>query len=632
MRTKTLVSAFIVVACMLLMVGCGGGSSSSAPSSATGAPQPLSISFQPAPPSTLQVNGSTNLTAVVKNDASNAGVDWSLTCSKSGNCGSLSALHTPSGQASIYTPPASLSGNSQSVNVVAFASADHNQNVLAQLTVTGFGSVLKGSYVMQTHGVDVTGLPYHFAGVVVLDGNGNVTAGEQTYADSAMASSDPIVGGSYSIGPDGRGTLTLNTNNPNIGQLGIEVFSMVVLSSSNVLIAKLDDPTLNTASTSTAAGTMDLQTTTISAPAAGYAFVVNGTDVATFGPTAFGGVMNIDSPGTISGNGSVADQDVAGTVTTSSTLSGTVSGPDAMGAVKFTLTAGFASLPIQFTGYIVDATHIKLVECDNTTGTGFGFTSGVAIGQGSATGTFTSNSAFTGRYVFGILGQDFSGLPASLSLLGSLIPDGVGQLTGIEDQFYGGLFLGFSDHFGAHYNVDATGSGRIDTHITFQNNGSGPEYIFYLTGNGNPPLLLDFDSTLGAVAAGVMSPQLAPPFTFAGRYGLSFTQSLFGSENDGTGQVTADGTALTLTGTVDTNFFFSPIPNTPLTGTTMVFPNSGRAFGTLSNQLFSTPTINVTYYMIDSNHGYFVEADSLTTALLTFGYFAQRTPVCSTCP
>ena len=176
-------------------------------------------------------------------------------------------------------------------------------------------------------GVDATGFPYHFAGVVALDGNGNVTNGEQTYTDYAMSSSDAITGGRYSIGPDGRGTITLNTTNQNIGQAGIEVFSLVVLSSSNLLIAKLDDASINTLSTSTAAGTMDLQTTTIAAPTAGYAFVVNGTDVTTLSPTAFGGILNIDSPGGVSGNGSVADQDVGGAVTTNSLISGTISAP-----------------------------------------------------------------------------------------------------------------------------------------------------------------------------------------------------------------------------------------------------------------------------------------------------------------
>ena len=631
MATRIYIYVLAVCALTLLTVGCGGGSSGVSTSTASTTPQPLTISFQPAPPTSILLNGTTAVTAVVRNDPSNAGVDWALTCASQTNCGSLTPLHTASGAPANYTPPVNLTGNSQTVNIVAFASADHNLNVFTQLAVTGFASTLKGSYVMQARGVDATGFPYHFAGVVSLDGNGNVAAGEQTYTDVAMSSTDVIKGGSYSVGPDGRGTLTLNTANQNIGQLGVEVFNLAVLSSSNLLISKVDDPNISTASTSTGTGTMDLQTS-IAAPSGGYAFVASGTDIATFSPTAFGGVLNIDSPGGISGNGSVADQDVFGTVTTNATIPGSVTGPDAMGMVKFNLTPSFASLPVQFAGYIVDATHIKIVECDNSTGTGFGSTSGVAIGQGTATGTFTSNSMFTGSYVFGLFGQDASGLPASLSVLGLIVPNGNGFVNGIEDEFFGGLLLGFSDHFTSPYSVDPTGTGRIDTTINFQNNGPGPEYIYYLTGNGNPPLLLDFDLVIGSVAAGMLTPQAAPPFTFSGRYGLSFTQSLFGTENDATGIVVADSTALTLTGTVDTNFFFSPIPNTPLTGTTTVFPNSGRTFGTLSNQLFSPSTINVTFYAVDSSHGYFVEADSLTTALLTFGYYAQRTPICSTCP
>ena len=57
-------------------------------------------------------------------------------------------------------------------------------------------------------------------------------------------------------------------------------------------------------------------------------------------------------------------------------------------------------------GYIVDATHIKLIETDNISGstTAFGSTAGIAIGQGTATGTFTGNASLSGTYVFGVLG------------------------------------------------------------------------------------------------------------------------------------------------------------------------------------------------------------------------------------
>ena len=77
-----------------------------------------------------------------------------------------------------------------------------------------------------------------------------------------------------------------------------------------------------------------------------------------------------------------------------------------------------------------------------------------------------------------------------------------------------------------------------------------------------------------------------------------------------------DGTALSLTGTVDTNYF-STHPEYATHGNDHGVSNRGRTFGTLSNQLFSTRTMNVTFYLIDSNHGYFVEADSLRPTALS---------------
>src|SRR5580692_2922287 len=72
-------------------------------------------------------------------------------------------------------------------------------------------------------------------------------------------------------------------------------------------------------STESSSGTLDLQTAT-TAPAKGYAFAVNGTDIVPQ-PLAMGGILNIDSPNKISGTGSVADEDDAGTVTPNSTVS-----------------------------------------------------------------------------------------------------------------------------------------------------------------------------------------------------------------------------------------------------------------------------------------------------------------------
>src|SRR5262249_13143845 len=155
----------------------------------------------PAPAGSLQPGTPIDITAVVTNDSSNAGVDWSVACQTGGNCGSLSAPHTQSGQPTTYTPPSTLSKNTETVNIVAFATADHTQNVDAPITITGFGSNFNGTYVLQAQGVDFTFGAYQFAGVVTLDGNGGITFGEQTvnFVDQSVGSllseSNAIMGG-----------------------------------------------------------------------------------------------------------------------------------------------------------------------------------------------------------------------------------------------------------------------------------------------------------------------------------------------------------------------------------------------------------------------------------------------------
>ena len=626
-------------------VGCGGGSTTNVQNPPAPTFSSVSIAFQPVPPQSIFINGTTQLTAVVSNDPNNAGVDWSVTCQNSGSCGSpgsVNPVHTPSGQATTYTPPATLSANSQNINIVAFATADHTKNVVAPITVTAFAGSLKGNYVLETSGVDISGFPYQRAGVIVLDGNGGITSGEQTvnFADpntGLMSSvSDPITGGSYFVGADGRGTLTINAADVNIGQQGVESFSLVLLSSAQALLTKADNLNIQASSNESSVGTLDLQTSTASL-SGGFAFVVRGTDVS-LSPLALGGVLNIDSPKTISGAGSVFDvasNATPGTVSTSSSVTGTVSDPDSFGKVKINLTTDFA--PLQITGYVVDALHVKLIENDNSAGSGFAATAGTAIGQGAATGTFTSLSSLSGKYVFGIFGQDLSGGPSSLASAGRFTADGNGNLRGgFLDEFQSGLFVQVSDSFNGTYTVDPAGSGRVDTNasITFTNHGTGPELVFYLTGNGNPLLVLDADveSLLGGggVAAGITYPAAAGA-SFAGPYGLSLTQSLGGIETDSTGQITVDGTTRTLSGVVDMNFGFGPQLGVSLTGTFQTSAISGRLTGILSNQFFPSD-LEMAYYLIDSGHGFITEADSLNTGNLSFGYFAIRTPVCPGCP
>ena len=634
--------------------GCGGGSTFNVQNPVAPASSSPTISFQAPPPGSMLINTTASLSAVVNNDPSSSGVDWSLTCPNTGNCGGLTSVHTASGGTVTYTPPLVLAGNSAPVTIVAYATANRTVNVVAPITVTAFGSTLQGTYVLQAQGVDTSLGPYQHAGVIVLDGNGGVTSIEQTAnffdqnTGSPVSKTDTVLAnaGSYFVGSDGRGTITVNTNDLDVGVNGIETFSLVSLSSSQALIAQAD-------AAESATGTMDLQTSTAT-PSGGYAFVVNGDDFNSGVPTAFGGVFNIDSSNTISGQGSIADQNLAGTMTAYQSLSGTLSNPDFFGAVTLNLTfPGFQSTnTFQFTGYIVDATHIKLIESDNGSSTGLGSTGGLAIGQGSATGTFTNDSALSGTYVFGIVGVDLYGTaPNTLTWAGVLTADGSGNLqNGFMDEFLqlngaqGNAGSDISVSFDGPYSVDIKGTGRVSlpalAHLSpYPNPPIGPKLVFYLTGNGNPALVLnagDIDTSLAypSVGTGVAYLQSATPFTLSGDYGFIMTQQN-GSENDDSGVMTANSTAGTLSGSIDANVSFNPTGANSMTGTFGTPTSNGRFSGTFSSAIFDFSPFTMEYYPIDSNHGFFLETDLVNppgpTGVVSFGYYAARAPVCAGC-
>ena len=645
-------SLFLILAAISVIAGCGGGTTARVQNPPPPAVPQVSVAFKPTPPSSVVIGSSAPVTAVVSNDPSNSGVDWSLNCQSASNCGSLSSLHTASGQATSYTPPATLSSNTQGINVFAFATADHTKNANTLLTVTAFAGFLKtGTYIVETTGLSASGFPYQRAAAIMLDGKGSVTGGEQTVnflnPNTSVFSSvhDAVTGGSYFIGPDGRGTLTINTADTNIGQQGVETFSLVALSSSQALLTKTDIVSSNLPfSNESSVGTMDFQTLG-GAATGGYALVVRGTDVNNL-PIAFGGVLNIDGPQSVSGTGSKFDEVLngSGIVTPRSSVSGSVSAPDSLGTIQISLNTDFGS-PQIFTGYVVDRSHMKLIETDGS----FGMTAGVAVGQGSLTGTF---STFSGIYALGVFGDDLSGLPASLAAAASFSAGSGSLSNGSIDELQSGFFVQISDGFSATYTVDPTG--RVDTGSSFTfanvNNGTGPEWVFYLTGSGNPVLVLDAD-TEPSLSGGGVGTGLAYPATvgatFSGDYGLSFTQNFTGTEGDSTGEICVNWSSVTcplpsprspntLSGTVDQTLGFSPLGPSPLTDGFQASAINGRLTGTLSDTNFFNNPLSVAFYLIDSSHGFFVETDGgageTNQGVLTFGYFAGRLPVCQGCP
>jgi hypothetical protein len=675
--------SLLLAAMISVLAGCNSGSTANVQNPPPPPPSLVSIAYQPEPNPSLNVGFSENLTAVVSNDPNNYGVDWTLTCQNPPNCGTLSALHTASGSPTTYTAPSTISGNTMGVEVVALATADHTKNVIAPLTVSTFDSGLPaGTYILQVQGVDSSLNPYQLTGAIILDGNGNVTNGEQTtnYFTS-LSVLDTNLTGNYFLGNDGRGTITINTNDNNIGGNGIETFALVFLNNNQpqnprALIAQMD---LGSAATgASASGTLDLQTSQVAfSSGSSYAFVMNGAAVQPkLGklspyPIAFGGIFNI-SAGNVSGLG---DEIYGKELTeTSAPISSTspVGTPDSFGQVVMNLTAGFGfhqnPVSLQLTGYIVDATHIKLIESDYTASNAnpFGLTGGIAIAQTAPQGGFSNASLSGAPYVFGVTGVDLccsNTTPSTLTAAGQFAADGIGDFTsGYSDTF---LQLNcaqptckqneitgaqISQSFTGGYSIDSTGR-AVSTSITYSTEPKpayNPTYYFYLTGlaagAGDPAALVlaDGDVNYASFATGVAYQQ-SGTVAFSGDYGMSFTQEN-GSETDGTAQMNANSANTPpLSGFADASnglgqdngflgTFQSPSSNVPFSGTLYADPNA--TFNAVFPLVGNNVPMAVNYYFIDPAHLLWIETDLITesTDQVSLGYNVVRTPVCASCP
>ena len=225
------------------------------------------------------------------------------------------------------------------------------------------------------------------AGTITLDGKGDITGGEEDYYDTVPSKSFPqlsISGGTYTIEPDGHGTMSLTTTNTGVGVNGTETLSFTVVSTSHALVTGFDTSEVS-------AGGLDLQATglTQASISGGYSFVFSGLDVTSgvtpFPPLGLGGVVTGNgSAGTFSGG--TEDLSDAGTVTSGASPAGTFTALDAFGRGTATLgpsnsaclgTGGPTSAEFAF--YVVGAGDIHfLPETD-----GCGLTAGSMVTQGA---------------------------------------------------------------------------------------------------------------------------------------------------------------------------------------------------------------------------------------------------------
>jgi len=193
----------------------------------------------------------------------------------------------------------------------------------------------------------------------------NVLGGEQDYNDadfvgiqSPEPSGDIILPGSGALVVDpatGQGTLTLTTNNPNVGEGGYETLAVQFVNLNHALIVQFDG-------SATSSGSMDLQTLSSALNDGNYAFTLTGEDPG-YASLVLGGVFSISSGGTaVSGTFDLDDFGATGSTPTLGTpFTGTITGPDAFG--RGTITS--ADLPANALNYyVVGPEAIRIIDVD----------------------------------------------------------------------------------------------------------------------------------------------------------------------------------------------------------------------------------------------------------------------------
>jgi hypothetical protein len=595
MNRKTMLSLLAVVLVASFVSACSSGHK---------AAQPITVQLAPAPPASLEVSTSTQLAAQLVNDTAAAGVDWSVTCTSS-DCGSIAPTHTASGGATTYTAPATVPTGG-SVTITAASTTDPTATASGTVTITPIGSnaSLTGQYAFVATGLDTNG-PYTVAGSITADGMGNVTGGEEDYADPSFVNTAASMLGTYTVGSDGRGTMSVNVAN-----FGTQTFSFAVTSSNHAQLIEFDDFALSS-------GTMDLQDPTTfagSLPAQNLVFTTSGVDSG-FNFTTLAGVLTTDGTSAITATvdineGGIFDGDIPTT--------GTYTAVDGNG--RGIIDVG----GLEFAFYMVGSEVLKIVEIDDTQA----FLGGVGLGSGAAPSAGYDVTALTGTFVFN---QNALGGFGPVGVAGQFTADGAGNVTGFADANEGGLLSS-----GAIAGTYAVPDSTIPRVVVTLAPGTGSTFttdvsniIVYLT----DPALNVLDPTNPIVGAGALAMEgdnatagvgyvvEQSPATQSGNYAVGLQTNALFNEADLVGQGLSDGSA-NIAGNADQDLLGTTTSDAPLALTFAADPNNpGRFTGTFGYN-GATP-VDIVYYQASSTQLVVIESD-ITTSDVSVGYLLTQ--------
>lgn len=338
---------------------------------------------------------------------------------------------------------------------------------------------LNGTYAFSMSGTDNTqGLSISRIGSFHADGQGDITMAIEDVNDGGSFSTFNFTAApasNYTMSSNGRGVLTLShpdVVNPSLADNF--TFSIALDSTSGGLMIETDG-------SSTMSGNFRLQTIS-STFATAYAFDVSGVDLGNSTSVSFIGQFTTNGVSGVTGGGMDVNDGASptGAITLQPgtiTLDATNFSNFGRGTMTLNTTLNSRILNLSYVFYVVDASHLVLVENDTVAAT-----SGSATAQ---TAVPTTVAAFPGSFVFAVGGAAISqGVFGGLARAGRFTSDANGNVTNLslDEDFSGGVNAfpkagGFSN---VTFTIDAAGTGRGTLSFTDVTRNQPFQYVFYM--------------------------------------------------------------------------------------------------------------------------------------------------------
>jgi hypothetical protein len=503
----------------------------------------------------------------------NAPYSWSVFS------GTLPSGLTLSASGQISGTPAILGTSNFTVQVTDSSVPAQTATQVLSITVVGptgsqNNAELKGDYALSLSGITGSGGGSSIFGAVgrfTADGAGNVTNGElDTNSPGAVLSAQSFTG-TYAIGADNRGVMTLNIGG------GSSTLAFAMMANGNAKFIEFD---AGGGSGTIGSGTMEKADTTAynTAKIAGdYAFGVAGLDNLNNRAT-IAGRFTANGAGTLTNT--AADLNAYGSVNSMTFTAANYTVADSStgrGTIHLAFLLGGSSGSLNFVFYMVNAGKLFAMVSDPVT-TSTPLLSGVVLQQQSPTGGF-SNGSLNGNMVIYLTGLSLCGSGSGVPKAGAglLTANGSGALSLTWDENYCRAPNSFT---GAPGTYSVASNGR--TSMTIGTSG----VVAYLV-NLNQALLFSTDTS---VLFGFGEPQAAGSFTNSevkGTYaGFATTPATFGVAPF-SGEFTADGTSPTgsISGTEDIGAGTGPNPGVAFNATYSIIssPTNGRGAMTVTS-------------------------------------------------